>query len=149
MYWIGWNISDCIATQYELGSPGLEFLWGRDILHLSEKFWVTPSLLYHGFWFFPGVKAAGRDVDRPPASSTKLKERLELYLCSPSGPTWPVQGRNFTSTLTFTYWRGKSFDLLPLIADMLYLTQYMFWDVSWGCLKTGCSGEYLGPRGTR
>jgi len=115
----------------------------------QEKLWGTPSLLYNGFWFFPGVKAAGLFVDRPPASSTKLKERLELYLWSPFGPWWLVRGRNFTFTLTFMYWRGKRFDLLSLIADMLYLTHYMFWDVGWGCLKTGFWGEYLGPRGTR
>ena len=27
-----------------------------------------------------------------PLSSVEVKERLELYLCSPSGPSWPVLG---------------------------------------------------------
>ena len=41
---------------------------------------------------FPGVKRPGRSVDHPPPSSAEVKERVELYLCSPSGPSWPVIG---------------------------------------------------------
>jgi hypothetical protein len=41
---------------------------------------------------FPGVKQPGRGVDPPPPSSAKVKERVELYLYSPSGPSWPVLG---------------------------------------------------------
>jgi hypothetical protein len=40
----------------------------------------------------PGVKRPGRGVDHPPPSSAEVKERLELYLYSPSGPSWPVLG---------------------------------------------------------
>jgi hypothetical protein len=29
----------------------------------------------------------------PPPSSAEVKERVELYLYSPSGPSWPVLGR--------------------------------------------------------
>ena len=32
-----------------------------------------------------GVKRPGRGVDHPPASSAEVKERVELYLYSPSG----------------------------------------------------------------
>ena len=41
---------------------------------------------------FPGVKRPGRGVDNPPPSSAEVKERVELYICSPSGPSWPVLG---------------------------------------------------------
>jgi hypothetical protein len=41
---------------------------------------------------FPGVKQSGRGVDHPPPSSGEVKERVELYLYSPSGPSWPVLG---------------------------------------------------------
>ena len=41
----------------------------------------------------PGRKAAGRCVDHPTQSSAQVKERVELYLYSPSGPSWPVIGR--------------------------------------------------------
>ena len=39
---------------------------------------------------FPGVKRRGRGVDHPPKSSAEIKKRVELYLYSPSGPSWPV-----------------------------------------------------------
>jgi hypothetical protein len=42
---------------------------------------------------FPGVKLPGRGDDHPPPSSARVKERVELYLYSPSGPSWPVLGR--------------------------------------------------------
>ena len=49
-----------------------------------------PSLLYNGS--FPGVKGPGRGVDHQPPSSAEVKERVELYLYSPSRPSWPVKG---------------------------------------------------------
>ena len=42
---------------------------------------------------FPGVKRPGRDADHPPPSRAKVEGRVEPYLCSPSGPSWPVIGR--------------------------------------------------------
>jgi hypothetical protein len=41
---------------------------------------------------FPRVKEPGVSVDHPPLSSTEVKERVELYLYSTSGPSWPVLG---------------------------------------------------------
>jgi len=40
----------------------------------------------------PGLKGPGRGVDLPPQSRAEVKERVELYLYSPSGPLWPVLG---------------------------------------------------------
>jgi hypothetical protein len=52
------------------------------------------SLLYNEYRVsFPGVKRPGRGVDHPPSSSARVKERVQLYLYSPSGPSWPVLGR--------------------------------------------------------
>ena len=42
---------------------------------------------------FPGVKRPGRGVDHPPPSNTEVAGRVELYICSPSGPSWPATGR--------------------------------------------------------
>jgi hypothetical protein len=39
-----------------------------------------------------GVKRPGRGVDNPPPSTAEVK-RVELYLYSPFGPSWPVLGR--------------------------------------------------------
>jgi hypothetical protein len=41
---------------------------------------------------FRGVKWLGHGVDHPNTSSAEVKERVELYLYSNSGPLWPVLG---------------------------------------------------------
>jgi hypothetical protein len=51
--------------------------------------WGPSSLLYNGYWIFPGATWLGHGIDHPPLSNTEVKERVELYLCSPSGPLWP------------------------------------------------------------
>jgi hypothetical protein len=45
-------------------------------------------------------RLSGRGIDHPPPYSAKVKERVELYLYSPSGPSWPVLGR----TLPLSLW---------------------------------------------
>jgi hypothetical protein len=40
----------------------------------------------------PGVKRPGRGVDHLLASSAEVKDRVQLYFCSPSGPSWAVVG---------------------------------------------------------
>jgi hypothetical protein len=40
----------------------------------------------------PRVKRPGRRVEHLRPSSAEVKEREELYLYSPSGPSWPVSG---------------------------------------------------------
>ena len=44
----------------------------------------------------PGVKRPGRGADYPPPSKCRGHEGVGLYLYSPSGPSWPVIGGNFT-----------------------------------------------------
>jgi len=39
---------------------------------------------------FTGVRQPGDGIDHPPPPSTKVKERVELYFYSPSGPSQPV-----------------------------------------------------------
>jgi len=41
---------------------------------------------------FPRIKRLGRGVDHSPAKSAEVKERIELYLYSNSGSSWPVIG---------------------------------------------------------
>jgi hypothetical protein len=80
---VGRDSSVGIATRYGLDGQGIESRLGA---------WSLPSLLYNGYRVsFPGVKRPGRNVNHPPPSSAEVKERIELYLYSPSGPLWPVQ----------------------------------------------------------
>jgi hypothetical protein len=51
----------------------------------------------------PGVKRPGRSADHPPLSKAEVKERVDLYIYSPSGFWWPVPGRTFTFTFTITF----------------------------------------------
>jgi hypothetical protein len=46
---------------------------------------------------FPGLKRPGRGVDHLPTSTIEVKQRIELYLYSPSGSSWPVLRVKFTS----------------------------------------------------
>jgi hypothetical protein len=50
---------------------------------------------------FPGVKRPGRGIDHPHPSSVEVKERVEIYMYSPSVHACPVLGVNFTFTFLF------------------------------------------------
>ena len=55
--------------------------------------WGSHRLLYNGYRVsVPGVKQPVRGVNHPPPSSAEVKERVELYLYSTSGPSEPVLG---------------------------------------------------------
>jgi len=51
-----------------------------------------PASYTMGSGSFPGVKRPGRGVKRTPPSGAEVKERVQIYLYSPSGPSWPVLG---------------------------------------------------------
>jgi hypothetical protein len=57
----------------------------------------------------------GRGVDHPPPSSAEVKERVELYLYSPSGPSWLVLGR----TLPLLYMNTAVYSWLPPIKTLV------------------------------
>jgi hypothetical protein len=81
-----------IAIRYE-SNPG-----GGDIFRtLSDRPWGPPSLLYNGYRVsFPGVKRSGRGANHQPPSSAEVQERIEQYLYSLSGLSWPLLERTFT-----------------------------------------------------
>ena len=105
-----------VATRYGLDGPRIESRWGRDFPHPSRPTLGPPSLLYNGYRVFPGGKAAGAWRWPPTPSSAVVDERVELYLYSPSGPSWPVLG--WTLPLPFT---------LPLkLFAVVSLTHYKY-----------------------
>ena len=78
-------------------------LWARlsgDRIPVRKRFSASvqtgigahPPSCTNGTGLFPGVKWRRRGANHPPPSSAEVKERVELYLYSPSGSSWPVLG---------------------------------------------------------
>jgi len=90
----GWDSSVAIATCYRLDGLGIESRWGwREVFRTRpDRSRGPPGLLYNGYRVFPGGKTAGTWRSPRTPSSVEVKERVELFLCSPSGPAWNVLG---------------------------------------------------------
>jgi len=76
-----------------MDGPGIESRWGARYstpVHTGPG--AHPASYTMGTGPFLGVKRPGRGVDQPPSSSAEVKERVELYFYSSSGPSWPVLG---------------------------------------------------------
>jgi hypothetical protein len=84
---VGRDSSVGTATRYGLESPGIESGWGRDFSHTSRPALGLPNLLHNGYRVFPGGKAAGALRKPPTPSSADVKERVQLYIYLPSGPS--------------------------------------------------------------
>ena len=89
-----------------------------------------PASYTMGIGSSPGVKRPGRSVDHPRPSSTEVEGRVELYVFSPYGHSWPVLGRTLplywqltvSVTLLLLFQRlrvGTIPDFSSLTADVL------------------------------
>ena len=101
-----------IATSHGLDGPGIESRLGA---RFSAPFQTGPGAHSASYAMvtgsFPGVKRPGSGVDHPPPSSAQTEGRVELYIYSPSGPSWPVLGRTLP---------------LPLACQTKYFMHYTF-----------------------
>ena len=88
---MGRDSSVGIATRYGLEGLGIESRCGRDFPHPAGP-GAYPASCRVGTGSFPGVKRPGSGADHPP-SKCRGHKRVELYLSSPSGASWPVIGR--------------------------------------------------------
>jgi hypothetical protein len=103
------------------GSNRVGWCWGGggEILYTCPD-WPTHPLVEWVPHLFPTGKQPGHGADYPPPSSAKDKERVELYVCSLSGPSWPVTGRTlpfFTPTWMEVIGQLHSPRTLPLMAS--------------------------------
>ena len=82
-----------IVTCYRLDGPGIESPWGRDFPHqYRPALGPTHSPIQWVPRLSRGAKRQRRGVGHPPLSSAEVEGRRELYICSPSGTSWPVIG---------------------------------------------------------
>ena len=90
VYLCGPGSSVGIATDYGLDGPGSN-PGGDEIFRHPDRLWDPPSLLYNGYGVFPGG-TGGRSVGLTPTpSSAEVLQRVELYLYSSKGPSWPIK----------------------------------------------------------
>ena len=83
-----------IATRYGLDGSGNRIRMGRDFPTRPDRSWDPTSLLYNGYKVIPGGKGAGAWRSPPTPSRAEVKEKVELLLYSPSGPSRPILGWN-------------------------------------------------------
>ena len=77
-----------IATAYGLEGPGIESMGGaRFSAPVKTSHGAHPTSCIMGTGSLLEVKRPGRGVDHPHRSSAEVKERLEIYLYHPSGPS--------------------------------------------------------------
>ena len=88
-YCYTWGPGVGIATRYGLEGPGIKSRWVRNF---PEPFILALRATQPPVQWIQGVKRPGRGVDHPPASTAEFKGRVELYLYSRSGTSWPVLG---------------------------------------------------------
>jgi len=76
------------------GQSGNRILVGSEIFCTHPDWpWGPPRFLYSGYHVSClGVKWLGHGIDHPLPSGAEVKERVELYLYSPSGMSCPVLG---------------------------------------------------------
>ena len=91
------DISVGIAIRYGLDGPGVESRSGEIFRTRPHRLCGPSSLLCNACRVsFSELKRSGRGVNHPHPSSAEVKETVELYFYSPSGPSCPVLGRNMS-----------------------------------------------------
>jgi hypothetical protein len=100
--WQGRDSSVSIVTRYGLDGPRIESRWGRDFPHPSRRaLGHTQPPIQGVLGLFPRGEVAGAWRWPHTPSSAEAKERVQLYLYSPSGPLWPVIGWTLSLPLQF------------------------------------------------
>ena len=88
---MGRDSSISIATLYDLDDPGIESQWGAIF---SAPFRTGPGVHPVSCTMGTAFLAegySGREMTlTTPSICAEVKERTDLYLYSPSGPSWPL-----------------------------------------------------------
>jgi hypothetical protein len=88
---VGGDSSVGIATRYGLDGPGIESRWkARFSAPVQSGPGAHPASCTMGTGYFPRVEQPGRGGNHPSPHSVEVKERVQLYVYSPSGASRPV-----------------------------------------------------------
>jgi len=79
-----------------------------------------PAFNTMGTGSFPGIKWPGHGIDHQIQSNATVKERVELYLYSPSGPSWSVRGWTIPLLLMSHLLRLILFELIKSGSDNIW-----------------------------
>ena len=80
------------ATRYGLDCLGIKIGEGEIFCPVHTGPGAHPASYTMGTGSFPGVKWPGHGIEHLPPPSTGVKRGVELYLYSPSGPSWSILG---------------------------------------------------------
>jgi hypothetical protein len=80
----------CIATRYGLDGSGIESRRSEFFVPVQTGPVVYPTSCRFSTRSFPGVKRPGLGIDHSLPSGAEVKEIIDLYLYSPSVPSWHV-----------------------------------------------------------
>jgi hypothetical protein len=102
MFFLGRDSSVDIVTRYRLDGAGIESRWRWNFPHPSRPAPGPTHPPIELVGIFPGGKGAGALRWPSTPSIAEVKERVELYIYSPSGPSWPVLGRTLPFPISNT-----------------------------------------------
>jgi hypothetical protein len=94
---------------------------GKNFCAHPEQPWSPPSLLYNEYKVsLPEVKQPRHGINHPPLSSAEVNKRVQMYLYSPSGSSWPVVGSTLLPLLSPTNFskNGRKHVLKQITHDM-------------------------------
>jgi hypothetical protein len=98
---VGWDSIVGIVAHYRLDGLGIENRQGtRFSTPIQTGPGSHPASYKMSTGSFPGVKKQPwHGIDHPPPSSSEVKEKVELYIYTPFGPSWSFLGRTLTKHL--------------------------------------------------
>ena len=119
-----WDSIVGTVTHYRLDNPGFKYWWGLDFPHPSRlSLGPTETPIQ---WVLE-VKQPQHGINHPPPSITEVKEKVELYFYTPSGPSWPVRG--WTLSLPSVWTKQKKYhELLNISQQTLDHRSQIEWD---------------------
>jgi hypothetical protein len=87
-----------------------------------DGFWRPLSRLYNGYRGF----SSGLGIDHRLSSSAEVKERVELYLCFPCGPSCPILGWTLPLPVPLKNTQVFQIHFFVFVSLILYLLLWMY-----------------------